>query len=47
LVDADYDGTVMDDVKVYLDGEPVEPSTIDPDEGVVELATPACGGCEG
>jgi hypothetical protein len=40
LVDADYDGTVMDDVKVYLDGEPVEPSTIDPDEGVVELATP-------
>jgi hypothetical protein len=40
LVDADYDGTVMDDLKVYLDGEPVEPSTIDPDEGVVELATP-------
>jgi len=44
LVDADWDGTIIDDVKIYLDGEPVEPSAIDPDEGVVELVPPPADG---
>lgn len=40
LVDADWDGSVYDDVLVYLDGEQVEPESIDPSTGLVAINPP-------
>ncbi|MCS6770361.1 MAG: hypothetical protein NZ570_08010 [Candidatus Caldarchaeum sp.] len=40
LVDADWDGTLIDDVAVFLDGEQVEPEAIDPDIGLVSIYPP-------
>lgn len=40
LVDADWDGSVYDDVLVYLDGEQVEPESIDPSTGLVSINPP-------
>ncbi|MCX8200817.1 MAG: hypothetical protein RMI43_05380 [Candidatus Caldarchaeum sp.] len=43
LVDADYDGSIIDDVKVYLDGEPIEPESVDPDTGLLSIYPPPAG----
>lgn len=40
LVDADYDGSVIDDVKVYFDDEAVEPDSVDPDTGLISVYPP-------
>ncbi|MEM4190001.1 MAG: hypothetical protein QW544_05765, partial [Candidatus Caldarchaeum sp.] len=37
LVDADFDGTLIDDVETYLDGEKVTPEAIDPDMGIISV----------
>lgn len=43
IVDEDGDEVIVDDVVVYVEGEAVEPSFIDPDKGVVGLETPPAG----
>lgn len=40
LVDADYDGSVIDDVMVYLDDELVDPESVDPDAGLLSIYPP-------
>ncbi len=40
IVDGDGDGSLTDDVKIYLDGEETEPSSIDPERGFIILETP-------
>ncbi|MEM4281508.1 MAG: hypothetical protein QW470_06225 [Candidatus Caldarchaeum sp.] len=40
LVDADWDGTIIDDVETYLDGEIIEPEAIDPDQGIISIYPP-------
>ncbi|MDJ0270971.1 MAG: hypothetical protein QXS96_02715 [Candidatus Caldarchaeum sp.] len=44
LVDADWDGSVYDDVIIYLDGEHVEPESIDPSTGLVSIHPPPSPG---
>jgi len=40
IVDYDWDGELMDDVSVYVDGSPATISSIDPDRGVITLQDP-------
>ncbi|MEM1937954.1 MAG: hypothetical protein QXX49_07470 [Candidatus Caldarchaeum sp.] len=40
LVDADWDGTLMDDVAVFLNGDRIEPEAIDPDQGIISIYPP-------
>ncbi|MEM4288018.1 MAG: hypothetical protein QXV97_04345 [Candidatus Caldarchaeum sp.] len=40
LVDADWDGTLIDDVETFVDGEKITPEAIDPDQGIISIYPP-------
>ena len=44
IVDYDYDGDLLDDVKVYVDGTPESIASIDPDRGIITLQDPVAEG---
>ncbi|MEM0445554.1 MAG: hypothetical protein QXW60_05335 [Nitrososphaerota archaeon] len=46
IVDYDFDGSVLDDVEVFVDGARVSPASVDADRGLVALAEPAPQGAE-
>lgn len=46
LVDADWDNTVIDDVAVFLNGERIEPESVDPDTGLISVYPPVSDDAE-
>ncbi|MCS7145335.1 MAG: hypothetical protein RMJ28_06960 [Nitrososphaerota archaeon] len=46
LVDGDFDGSVLDDVEVSVDGADVEAVSVDAERGLVALAEPVPAGSE-